>query len=102
MVYQQTTMAYTACGSGSRRPCGDPCRKGTNVSIVIKPLTVASLQYVKTGGQRRMRGKLFGYARTSVASYPDANNPENQYRVLAERKQVFEDMGSWVYWIGQD
>ena len=45
-----------------------------------------------------MHGKLFGYARTSVASYVDANNLENQHRVLAERKQVFEDMGSWASW----
>ena len=45
-----------------------------------------------------MHGKLFGYARTSVARDADANTLENQYRVLAERKQVVENMGSWASW----
>ena len=95
MVDQQTTMAFTACSSGPRRPCGHPCRKGTNMIIAIILVAVASRQYAKTGGQRKMRGKLFGYASTSVA---DTSNLENQRRVLAERKQVFYDMGSWASW----
>ena len=45
-----------------------------------------------------MSGKLFGYARTSVASDADANTLENQYRILAERKQILEAMGSWACW----
>ena len=45
-----------------------------------------------------MRGKLFGYARTSVAGDADVSNLENQRRVLAERKQVLDDMGSWASW----
>ena len=45
-----------------------------------------------------MGGKLFVYAHTSMASYADANNLENQYRVLAEREQVFEKMGSCASW----
>ena len=41
-----------------------------------------------------MSGKLFGYARVSVASDADANNLENQRRVLADCEQVFEDVGA--------
>ena len=45
-----------------------------------------------------MSGKLFGYARVSVASDADANNLENQRRVLADCEQVFEDVGSGASW----
>ena len=66
--------------------------------IAIILVVVASRQYAKTGGQRKMRGNLFGYASASVAGDADASNLENQRRVLAERKQVFDDMGSWASW----
>ena len=45
-----------------------------------------------------MSGKLFGYARVSVASDADANNLENQRRVLVDCEQVFEDVGSGASW----
>ena len=45
-----------------------------------------------------MSGNLFGYARVPVASDADANNPENQRRVLADCEQVFEDVGSGASW----
>ena len=45
-----------------------------------------------------MSGKLFGYARVSVASDADANNLENQRRVLADCEQVYEDVGSGASW----
>ena len=45
-----------------------------------------------------MSGRLFGYARLSVASDADANNLENQRRVLADCEQVFEDVGSGASW----
>ena len=45
-----------------------------------------------------MNGKLHGYARVSVASDADANNFENQRRVLADCEQVFEDVGSGASW----
>ena len=45
-----------------------------------------------------MSGKLFGYARVSVASDAEANNLENQRRVLADWEQVFEDVGSGASW----
>ena len=45
-----------------------------------------------------MSGRLHGYARVSVASEADANNLENQRRVLADCEQIFEDMGSGVSW----
>ena len=45
-----------------------------------------------------MNGKLFGYARVSVASDADANNLANQRRVLADCEQVFEDVGSGASW----
>ena len=41
-----------------------------------------------------MNGRLFGYARVSVASDADANNLENQRRLLADCEQVFEDVGN--------
>ena len=47
-----------------------------------------------------MSGKLFGYARVSAASDADANNLENQRRVLADCEQVFEDVGSGASWNG--
>ena len=45
-----------------------------------------------------MSGKLFRYARVSVASDADANNLENQRRVLVDCGQVFEDVGSGASW----
>ena len=45
-----------------------------------------------------MSGRLFGYARVSVASDADANNLETQRRVLADCEQVFEDVGSGASW----
>ena len=45
-----------------------------------------------------MSGRLFGYVRVSVASDADANNLENQRRVLADCEQVFEDVGSGASW----
>ena len=45
-----------------------------------------------------MSGRLFGYARASVASDADANNRETQRRVLADCEQVFEDVGSGASW----
>ena len=46
------------------------------------------------GGQRNMSGKLFGYARMSVASDADANNLETQRPALGYCEQDFEDVGS--------
>ena len=45
-----------------------------------------------------MSGRLFGYARESVAGDADTNNLENQRRVLANYEQVFEDVGSGASW----
>ena len=45
-----------------------------------------------------MNGRLFGYARVSVASDADANNLENQRRLLADCEHVFEDVGSGASW----
>ena len=45
-----------------------------------------------------MSGRLHGYARVSVASEADANNLENQRRVLADCEQIFEDVGSGASW----
>ena len=45
-----------------------------------------------------MIGRLYGYARVSVASDADANNLEKQRRVLADCEQVFEDVGSGASW----
>ena len=45
-----------------------------------------------------MSGRLFGYARVSVASDADANNLENQRRLLGDCEQVFEDVGSGASW----
>ena len=45
-----------------------------------------------------MNGRLYGYARVSVASDADANNLETQRRVLADCEQVFENMGSGASW----
>ena len=41
-----------------------------------------------------MNGRLFGYARVSVASDADANNIEHRRRLLADCEQVFEDVGN--------
>ena len=45
-----------------------------------------------------MNGRLFGYARVSVASDAVANNLENQRRLLVDCEEVFEDVGSGASW----
>ena len=45
-----------------------------------------------------MNGRVFGYARVSVASEADANNLENPRRLLVECEEVFEDVGSGASW----
>ena len=60
------------------RPGGQPCRKGTLSSIAITPPTVESRRRARTGGQLKMIGRLYGYARVSGASGADANNLEIQ------------------------
>ena len=87
------TVVYIALSSGPRRPGGQPCQKGTNLSIArIRP-TVALCRHARTGGHRKKSEKLFGYARVSVASDADANNLEKQRRVLADCEQVFLETG---------
>ncbi len=76
----------------SSGPGGQPCQKGTHLSIARTPPAVASPRYARTGDQRKVSGKLFGYARVLVAS--DSNDLETQRRVLADCAQVFEDVGS--------
>ena len=44
-------------------------------------------------GPAKYERKLFGYARVSVGSDADANNLENQRRVLADCEQGFKDVG---------
>ena len=43
-----------------------------------------------------MSGRLYGYARVSLAS--DANNLETQRRVPADCEQVFEDVEGGASW----
>ena len=81
-----------------RRPSGQPCQKGTFFSIAGTVPTAVSRRHARTGGQRNMSGKMFGYARVSVASDADANNLETQRRVLADCEQVFEDVGNGASW----
>ena len=45
-----------------------------------------------------MSGRLFRYARVSVASDADANDLETQHRVLADCEQDFEDLVSGACW----
>ena len=45
-----------------------------------------------------MIGKLHGYAHVRVARDADANNLENQRRLLTDCKQVFENVASRAYW----
>ena len=89
------TAVYIALSSGL---VDQPCRKGTNMSIARTLPAVASCRHARTGGQRNMSERLFGYARVSVASDADANNLENQRRVLVDCEQVFEDVGSGASW----
>ena len=70
------------------RPPGQSCRKGTLVSIARTMPAVATRRHARTGGQRKMSGRLFGYARVSVASNADANNLSTQRRVLADCEQI--------------
>ena len=62
--------------------------KGTLVSIARTMPAVATRRHARTGGQRKMSGRLFGYARVSVASNADANNLSTQRRVLADCEQI--------------
>ena len=66
------------------------------MSIARTPAAVASRRYARTGDERKVSGKLFGYARVLVAS--DSNDLETQRRVLADCAQVFEDVGSGASW----
>ena len=76
------------------RLVGQPCRKGTLFSIA-KILSSALLCFcARTGGQRKMRGRPFGYAHVSVVSDADANNFKTQRPALADCEQVFKDVGS--------
>ena len=68
------------------------------MSIARTPATVASRRHAITGGQRKMSGNPHGNARVSVASEAEANNLENQRRVLDDCEQVFEDVGSEASW----
>ena len=86
------TVVYIGLSSGPGQPSGQPCRKGTNVSIARTSPAVESCPHARAGGQRKVSGKLFGYARVLVAS--DSNDLETQRRVLADCAQVFEDVGS--------
>ena len=54
------------------------------MSIALTLSYVVPCTHARTGGQPMMSGKLFGYARVSVASDADANTLENQRRILAE------------------
>ena len=71
-----------------------PCRKGTLSSIAITLPAAASRRRAMTGGQRKMSGKLFGYARVSMASDADAKNLHTHRWVPADCEQVFEEVGS--------
>ena len=62
--------------------------KRTDLNIARTPPTVALCRHARTGGQRKMIGRLYGYARMSVATDADANNLEKQRRVLADCEQV--------------
>ena len=68
------------------------------MSIAITLPAAASRRRAMTGGQRKMSGKLFGYARVSVASDADANNLHTHRWVPADCEQVFEDVGSGASW----
>ena len=104
------TESYTDCAlcSTSRsdpgRPPDQPCRKGTNMSIARILPAIASRYLARTGGQRNMIGKLHGYAHVWVGRDADANNLENQRRLLTDCKtdckQVFENVGSGAHWNG--
>ena len=54
------------------------------MSIAITPPTVVSRGHARTGGHLKKSGKLHGYARVRVFSDADANNLENQRRVLPD------------------
>ena len=96
MADRVNNMAYTSCSSAPRRPCGHPCRKGTNMIIARTLAVVASRCHARTGGQRKRSGRLFGYARVSVAS--DADTLSTPRRALSDCEQVFEDVGSGASW----
>ena len=64
------------------------------MSIARTLRSAVSRRHARTGGQRKMNGRPYGYARVSVASDADANNLENQRRVLADCEQIFEDVGT--------
>ena len=52
------------------RPPGQPCHKGTNLSIAITPFTVDSRHHARTGSQQKMNGRLFGYAACQWPAMP--------------------------------
>ena len=60
--------------------------------------TAVSRHHARTGGQRKMSERLFGYARVPVASDADANDLKTQHRVLADCEQDFVDVGSGASW----
>ena len=68
------------------------------MSIARTLPAIASRHLARTGGQRNMIGKLHGYAHVRVARDADANNLENQRRLLTDCKQVFENVASRAYW----
>ena len=80
--FLRSTVVYIGLSPGPGEPGGQPCQKGTLSSIAKTPPAVTSRHHARTGGQRKMSGRLFGYARVSVASDTDANNLETQHRVL--------------------
>ena len=63
------------------------------MSIAKRPPSTLLCVCARIGGQREMSGRLFGYARVSVAREVDANNLESQRRVLADCEQIFENCG---------
>ena len=78
------------------RPPGQPCQKGTDVSIAITVPTAVLRRHARIGGPAKDERKLFGYARVSVGN--DANNLENQRRVVADCEQGFKGVGSGASW----
>ena len=75
---------------GLRRPQlravrpANPAGKCPFSGIAITPATVASRRHARTGGQRKMSGRLYGCVRVSIGSDADAYNLETQHRVLAD------------------
>ena len=68
------------------------------MSIARTMPTAVSRRHARTGGWRKMSGKLHEYARVSVARGVDANDLPSQGWVLADSEQVFEGVGSGASW----